>query len=97
MEKLFESEGKEVVEAISKDAYELFSAASFVSDVAGVPFDLPYYDRQGEYYPDGTPFSNRFDDNENGVIDYKNEHIGKLWRLLESMESEVADWNTSYC
>jgi hypothetical protein len=96
-ELLEEENDKEKVEDLASKAFDLLSAASFVSDVAGVAFDLPYYDRQSDYYPDGTPYSNRFDDNENGLIEYDNPAISKLWGLLESMESEVQDWNTSYC
>jgi hypothetical protein len=96
-ELLEEEDDKEKVEALANKAFDLLSAVSFVSDVAGVAFDLPYYNRQSDYYPDGTPYSNRFDDNENGLIEYDNPAISKLWGLLESMESEVQDWNTSYC
>jgi hypothetical protein len=96
-EMLDEEEDQDKVNNLADKAFELLSSASFVSDVAGVPFDLPYYNSQSGYYPNGTPYSNRFDDNENGLTEYKNLSIRKLWSLVESMESEVQDWNTSYC
>lgn len=96
---VLEAETEEQVKENSKAAYDLLKNAKFVSDVSGVTYSLPYYDRQGEYYPDGTPFTIEFDDSDNELLTYdkSGEDFQKLWGLLEDMESDVSEWLTSYC
>lgn len=90
-----DDEEKLDLETVSAQALELLKNAKFVSDVSGVSYYLPYYDRQGEYAPDGDPYTSQFDDS---IFSYKDsESFSTLWGLLEDMESEVSEWNTSYC
>lgn len=90
-----DDEEKIDLENVSAQALALLKNAKFVSDVSGVGYDLPYYNRQGEYCPDGDPYTNQFDDS---IFGYKDsESFSTLWGLLEDMESEVAEWNASYC
>lgn len=96
MDEMLEEEDAAKVNEVAKQAYDLLSAASFVSDVAGVSFDLPYYDRQGEYYPCGESYSRQIDDSDNSAV-VDSDEVTKLYGLLENMEWEVSDWNTSYC
>jgi hypothetical protein len=102
------AEGKKLVEELLDDdfdgnvddvasrAYDLLSAASFVSEVSGVTYTLPYYDRQSDYHPYGDPYTVQIDEVDNDAIN-DNEAVGKLYALLENMESDVSDWLTSYC
>lgn len=83
------------VEEVSKKAYDLMSTVKFVSDVAGIAYTIPYYDRQSDYYPDGDSYTSQLEDCAIG--ESESESFGKLWGLLEDMESDVSDWNTSYC
>ena len=90
-----DDEEKLDLEAVSAQALVLLENAKFVSDVSGVSYMLPYYDRQSEYSPDGTPYTHQFDD---GIFGYKDSpSFSTLWGLLEDMEGEVAEWNASYC
>lgn len=99
MNKLLEVEDKEEITALANEAYTLLKTVEFVSDVSGVGFTIPYYDRQSEYYPDGEAFSNLFEESDNEVLpNYgQNKTFDNLLGLLENMESTVAEWNTSYC
>lgn len=92
-----ELEDMQEIDFRAEQAVELLKAAQFVSEVSGVSFDLPYYDRQAEYYPDGTPYSRRLEESDNTLVSEWGEAVSKLYNLLESMESDVSDWNTSYC
>lgn len=83
------------IEEVSQNALSLLENAKFVSDVSGVSYYLPYYDRQADYHPDGSPYTSQIEDSVFG--DYDNKTLNSLWSLLEDMESDVSDWNTSYC
>jgi hypothetical protein len=96
VEALLDEDFEGDVEEVATQAYDLLSAVSFVSEVSGVTYRLPYYDRQAEYAPYGDPYSTQFDEAENEALN-DSEAVGKLWGLLEDMESEVSDWLTSYC
>ena len=90
-----DDEEKIDLEAVSAQALALLKNAKFVSDVSGAGYDLPYYDRQGDYCPDGDPYTSQFDDS---IFSYDDsESFSKLGGLLEDMESEVSEWNASYC
>jgi hypothetical protein len=92
MLELDSEEDVDKIDNLAQNAHDILSATSFVSDVSGVPFEIPYYDRQAEYYPDSTPYSNQLED-----AGFDTDRTNKLYFLLESMESEVSDWNASYC
>jgi hypothetical protein len=101
-EQLKEAETKDDAKGISQQMYDLLSSVEFVSTVSGVSYTIPYYDRQSDYYPEGTPISSLLDVCDNDPIygyDYKDQDnpLRKLYSLAESMESDVAEWNTSYC
>lgn len=101
-EQLKEAETKDDAKVIAQQMYDLLSAVEFVSTVSGVSYTIPYYDRQSEYYPVGTPISSLLDVCDNDPIygyDYEDQDnpLGKLYSLAESMENDVAEWNTSYC
>lgn len=90
-----EDEEKIDLEAVSAKALEILKNAKFVSDASGVSYKLPYYDRQSDYSPYGSPYTSQFDDS---IFGYKDsESFQALWGLLEDMESDVAEWLTSYC
>lgn len=96
MDGMLESEDADEVDTLAKHAHELLSTARFVSEVSGVSFDLPYYDRQSEYHPYGEPYSNQIEYSDNNLLS-DSKVVDELYGLLESMESDVSDWNTSYC
>jgi len=90
-----DDEEKIDLEAVSAQALELLKNAKFVSDVSGVSYDLPYYDRQSEYSPYGDPYTTQFDE---GIFSYdESASFQQLWSLLDTMESDVSEWLTSYC
>ena len=76
----------------SLKATEILKNVKFVSDVSGVAYYMPYYDRQGGYNPDGSPFSSQLDD-----LEIDSDLYSELASILEDMESDVSDWNTSTC
>ncbi len=95
-------ETKEDAHLYAQQIYDKLKTVEFVSTVSGVTYYLPYYNRQGEYYPAGTPISTILEDGDNELLtdwDYtqKDNPLIKLYGLAESMESEVCEWNTSYC
>lgn len=90
-----EDEEKIDLETVSAQALELLKNAKFVSDVSGISYDLPYYDRQSDYFPDGELYTSQLEESIFGYQD--SESFQELWGLLEDMESEVSEWNTSYC
>ena len=98
---LKEVETKEEAENVAKQLIEVLKVVQFVSNVSGVSYSIPYYHRQGDYFPDGTPISYLV---ENGYIESLDDWdsnsdpiIYQLFSLAEDMESEVCEWNTSYC
>lgn len=89
-----EEEGVEVANKI----IPLLKTISFVSDVSGVSYEIPYYSRQGEYCPNGDPITRIIEDGDNEVLsDSDHEVFTELYRIAESMESDVNEWNSSYC
>ncbi len=84
-------DGKEQAVAATK----LLKDARFVSMVSGVQYYLPYYNSQGGYHPDGTPYSEQID--EDGTDRFDDDVFTQLYGVLEDMEGSVAEWNTSYC
>jgi hypothetical protein len=99
MDEILACEDADVLDSLIETAYAKLTNASFVSDVSGVSYVLPYYDRQSEYEPDGERYSSQFDETENEILPGygENKKFDKLLGLLEKMEDEVAEWNTSYC
>lgn len=94
---VLDAETAEEVDKNSKLAFDTLKTVKFVSDVSGVSYTLPYYDRQSEYCPDGKCFSSQIDESENELLDFARGTLSALYGLLETMESEVSEWNTSYC
>lgn len=88
-----EEEGVE----IAKQLIPLLKVISFVSDVSGVAYTIPYYHRQGEYYPDGKSITSIVEDGDNDNVEYVHEVFSELYHVAERMESDVCEWNTSYC
>ena len=85
-------------ESIATQIIPLLKTISFVSDVSGVAYMIPYYHRQGEYYPDGDSLTHILEDGDNDVLTESNSALlTELYRVAEGMESEVNEWNTSYC
>lgn len=97
VQELLEAESQEQVDDLARQALKVLSDTKFVSDVSGISYELPYYDRQSDYYPYGHPFSRQIeeDDNETGFME--SDDVCALYSLLEDMESDVSDWLTSYC
>lgn len=94
---VLDAETAEEVDNNSKLAFDTLKTVKFVSDVSGVSYRLPYYDRQGEYCPYGDTFTTQLDESENELVDFDQGTVSALYGLLETMESEVSEWNTSYC
>ena len=99
VEEMKEAEELEVAEVAAIKATELLSAVKFVSDVSGVTYDTPYYHRQGDYYPDGDPITHVLDNGDYELLtdNHENPAFEALYSLVEDMESDVCEWNTSYC
>lgn len=97
LQSVLEAESTDDAEKFSILATEFLQNAKFVSNVSGIEYSLPYYDNQSDYYPDGDTYSNQLESGDNDFIDFKNPHINGLYSLLETMESDVSEWNTSYC
>jgi hypothetical protein len=74
----------------SQAAEKILLDIKFVSELSGVQFSLPYYNRQSDYYPDGTPYSEKIDEIDCDIL-------CDLCSVLEDMEYEVSEWNTSWC
>lgn len=74
----------------SQTAEKILLDIRWVSEVSGVQFSLPYYDSQADYYPDGTPYTQKIGDIDCDIL-------SDLYNVLDDMECEVAEWNTSYC
>lgn len=94
---LLDAESEAEVVQFSQAAYEYLKNARFVADVSGVGYTIPYYDRQSEYSPEGKRFSCQIDESDNEFMFNAGKEFSDLLGLLEDMESEVADWNQSFC
>lgn len=89
-----EEEGVEVANKI----IPILKTISFVSDVSGVSYEIPYYSRQSEYCPNGDPITKIIEDGDNDVITGSDHAVfTELYRIAENMESEVNEWNSSWC
>ena len=99
IEEMKEAEELEVAEAAAVKATELLKTVQFVSDVSGVSYSIPYYDRQSEYCPDGEPITRILEDGDYELLsdNYENKALSALFSIAEHMESEVNEWNASYC
>lgn len=93
-----DAEELSVAEQHATQAAELLRTVKFVSDVSGVSYSIPYYDRQSEYYPDGEPITTFLDDSDYVMYGADaSDALQALYNIAEEMESEVNEWNASYC
>jgi hypothetical protein len=76
----------------SSEVEEILRNIKFVSEVSDVQFSLPYYDSQNGYHPEGETYSEKIEE-----IEGDGGLLNDLFCLLEEMEYEVAEWNSSYC
>jgi hypothetical protein len=99
VEEMKEAEELEVAEAAAVKATTLLKTVKFVSDVSGVSYYMPYYNSQAEYNPDGETITDILEDGDYELLsdNYKNEALSELYSIAEDMQSDVAEWNTSYC
>lgn len=91
---------KDGIEAAAAQAVEILENVDLVSGVSDVEFYLPFYAE----YSDDRPFSSRLEDSERldevleGTYLGRDEGpLGRLYGVLDSMESKSKLWNTSYC
>lgn len=75
-----------------KTLVDILEAVAVVSQVSGVEYYLPYYDEWG-YAPDGSPMSRLLED----AFEDPTSAVDQLASLLEDMEYDVRQWNTSTC
>lgn len=97
IQSVLDAESTEDAEKFSILATESLANAKFVSEISGIEYSLPYYNSQADYSPDGDTYSSQLESGDNDFIDFENPHINGLYSLLENMESDVSEWNTSYC
>jgi len=94
-----EAEELEVAVEAATQATELLKNAKFVSDVSGVGYYLPYCNSQHGYTPAGETITQALGDGDYELLSDNYEHPAflALYSIAEDMESDVAEWNTSYC
>lgn len=101
VQEMKDAEELSVAEQHAHQATELLKTVKFVSDVSDVAYTIPYYDRQGEYCPEGEPITRTIEDGEYEVLSTKDavnsDVLQALYDIAEQMESEVNEWNASYC
>lgn len=94
-QKIVESENKEEIENLAKEAYEALNTANIVSDVSGVSFYLPYYEDYGD--ENDKICSNMLENSENEVLVANFDAVRDLCHLFYTMESQSRDWHASTC
>ena len=97
--KLVESENKEEIKRLAKEAYEALDTANVVSGVSGVSFLIPFYEEYGNYDEDEI-FSRVLEKEENDnelISEVWDDAIGDLYELFSEMENQSRDWHSSRC
>lgn len=99
LDEILKTEDSEKLDNLIEVAYNKLQTSKFVSDVSGVGYMFPYYDRQSDYCPDGETYSSQLESSDNDLLPERgtNKKFDALTSLLDSMESDVSEWNTSYC
>lgn len=98
VQEMKDAEELEVARVAAVKATELLEVIKFVSDVSGVSYSLPYYDRQSEYNPDGETITDAIECGDYELLSENDlPEFSALYGIAEDMQSEVAEWNTSYC
>ena len=98
VQEMKDAEELSVAEDHAAQATGLLKTVKFVSDVSGVSYSIPYYDRQGEYCPEGEPITTFFEDSDYVMYGANaSKDLCALYNLAGEMESEVNEWNASYC
>jgi hypothetical protein len=94
--KIIESEDKQEIEQLAKEAYEALDTANVLSGASGVNFYLPFYE---EYRDEDEIFSHMLEGSENELLDEAvwDGALGDLYSLFEDMESQSRDWHSSRC
>lgn len=94
---LIESNDKEEIKRLAKEAHEALDNANVVASVSGVVFFLPFYEEYGNYEGDEI-FSSMLDESENELlVEVWDESISQLYSLFFNMESKSRDWHSSSC
>lgn len=98
VQEMKDAEELEVARVAAVKATELLETIKFVSDVSGVSYYLPYYDRQGEYYPEGDTITYMIEGGDYELLSENDlPEFDALYSIAEDMQNDVADWNTSFC
>lgn len=96
---IVESTSKEEIEQLASTAYAALRKASFVSNVSGVEYNMPYNSSYNGEYDDDT-LSAMLDNTENDILRTtikENEDLRNLLDLAYSMEYQTQAWNASFC
>lgn len=98
IEYIVENPQAEDVDAKAEAATEVLENIKVVSGVSGVEYMLPYSNEYGDYY-DEKPFYDQLEEVEElDSGSYKNKTpVYDLMNLLEDMQYNVKQWNTSNC
>lgn len=92
-----EESTKEEIDEAAEKATEILKNIRIVSGVTGVEYFLPHATSYGDYY-DEKPFTIALESADLEFSPYSaTDALGRLYSVLEDMESTVRDWNTSYC
>ncbi len=84
------------ITAFAQVAYDALSYVQFVSEVSGVRYSLPHYETS-YCNGDGNPITSIIDEGFDTLNTTRDHPLDKLYNLCESMESDVQEWNSSYC
>lgn len=96
---LVEHTDKVEMRQIAAKALHALEKASFISDVSGVQFDLPYTSSYSGYYDKDT-LSAMLENSKNEVLNElfaQSEEVRALLSLVEEMEYQSKYWDSSIC
>lgn len=95
-----EAEDLATAEVAAEKATTILKNIQFVSNVSGVSYMLDYYNYHHDYV-EGEPITSILEDGDYDVLcsdeGSESKILSALYSIAESMESDVREWNTSYC
>lgn len=96
-EQLVQSEDKDEIKSLAKQAFDALDTASVLSGVSGITFFLPFHEEYGNY-DSSEIYSSILEDCENELIDEVwDDGVRELCELFYDMEAQSRDWNSSRC
>lgn len=96
---LVHAQTKEEIEEYANRVYAALKKASFISDVSGVKFSLPYNSSYNGYYDENT-LSAMLEDSENTLLNdmvNQSNELRELLNLTYDMEYQSKHWDSSVC